>query len=192
MIRALYDWTLSLAAHPRAVWALAIVSFAESSVFPIPPDLMLVPMILAAPGRAFFLAFVCTVSSVLGGIAGYGIGFFAFEGIGRPVLEALGKGDALDGFAQRYNDYGLWVVLVAGITPFPYKVVTILSGVTALSLPVFIVSSIAARGLRFFIVAGLLWRFGPPIRLFIERRLGLMFTLFVALLIGGFLLAGLL
>ncbi len=190
MIRALYDWTLGLAAHPRAVWALALVSFAESSVFPIPPDIMLIPMILAAPHRAFYLAFICTAFSVLGAIAGYGLGFFAFETIGQPVLEALGKGEAVAAFAERYNEHGPWIVLIAGVTPFPFKVVTVLSGFNAMSLPVFIATSILARGLRFFIVAGLLWKFGPPIRDFIERRLGLMFTLFVALLLGGFLLTG--
>ncbi|MEM8823110.1 MAG: YqaA family protein [Pseudomonadota bacterium] len=190
MIRALYDWTLALASHPRAVWALALVSFAESSVFPIPPDLMLIPMILATPHRAFFLAFVCTAASVAGAVAGYGMGYFAFEAVGAPVLEALGKGEAVAAFADRYNQYGAWIVLVAGVTPFPFKVVTVLSGFSAMSLPVFIFTSILARGLRFFIVAGLLWQFGPPIRGFIEQRLGLMFTLFMVLLIGGFFLAG--
>jgi membrane protein YqaA with SNARE-associated domain len=192
MIRALYDWTISLAAHPRAAWALALVSFAESSVFPIPPDLMLIPMIIATPHRAFFLAFICTLASVAGGVAGYGIGYFAWETVGEPVLTALGKGEFLDGFTTRYNEYGAWAVLVAGITPFPYKVITILSGVTQLSLPVFLISSVIARALRFFIVAGLLWKFGAPIREFIERQLGMVFTAFILVLIGGFLLTGVL
>ncbi|GIT92176.1 hypothetical protein JANAI62_26340 [Jannaschia pagri] len=142
-------------------------------------------MILAAPHRAWLIAGVCTVASVLGGVAGYFIGALAFETIGEPVLTALGKADSFDGFTDRYNDYGAWAVLIAGITPFPFKVITILSGTTGLSLPVFIVSSIVARGLRFFIVAGLLWKFGPPIRTFIEDRLGLVFTVFMVLLIGG-------
>ncbi|WP_220749523.1 MULTISPECIES: YqaA family protein [Jannaschia] len=185
MIRRLYDWTLGLAAHRNALWALALVSFVESSVFPIPPDVMMIPMILAAPHRAWLIAGVCTVASVLGGVAGYFIGALAFETIGEPVLTALGKADSFDGFTDRYNDYGAWAVLIAGITPFPFKVITILSGTTGLSLPVFIVSSIVARGLRFFIVAGLLWKFGPPIRTFIEDRLGLVFTVFMVLLIGG-------
>lgn len=190
MLRGLYDWTLALAAHPRAVWALALVSFAESSVFPIPPDLMLIPMILAAPQRAFFLAAVCTGASVLGAIAGYGLGFFAFESVGQPILEYLGKGEAVAAWAESYNEYGIWIILVAGVTPFPYKVVTVLSGFSAMPLLPFVLTSIVARGLRFFIVAGLLWQFGPPIRDFIEKRLGLMFTLFMAVLIGGFLLTG--
>lgn len=186
MLRRLYDWTLSWAAHPNAIWVLAFVSFIESSVFPIPPDVMLIPMVLAAPHRAFLLAFVCTAASVAGALLGYGIGYFAFETIGEPILTALGKADSFAGFQDRYNEYGAWAVLVAGITPFPFKVITILSGTTALSLPVFIVSSIIARALRFFIVAGLLRVFGAPIRDFIEKRLGLVFTLGMIILIGGF------
>ncbi len=188
MIRSLYDWTLSWAAHPRALWVLAFVSFVESSVFPIPPDILLIPMILAAPSRAWLIAGVCTVASVAGGLGGYAIGAFAFESLGQPVLMALGKADSFGGFQDRYNEWGAWAVLIAGITPFPYKVVTILSGATQLSLPVFVVASVIARGLRFFLVAALLWKFGPPVRDFIERRLGLMFTLFVATLLGAFVL----
>ncbi len=188
MIRRLYDWTLSWAAHPRALWVLAIVSFVESSVFPIPPDILLIPMILAAPRRAWLIAGICTAASVAGGMLGYAIGYFAWESLGQPILEALGKGDSFEGFRTRYNDWGAWAVLIAGVTPFPYKVITILSGATQLSLPVFIVASVVARGLRFFLVAALLWKFGPPIRDFIERRLGLVFTVFLACLLGAFVL----
>ena len=188
MIRGLYDWTMSLAGHRHALWVLAAVSFVESSVFPIPPDVLMIPMILATPHRAFLIAGVCTAASVLGGLAGYGIGFFFYEQIGAPVLESLGKTDSMAEFNQTFNDVGFWAVLIAGLTPFPYKVITIMSGWTAMPLGTFVVTSIVARGLRFFIVAGLLWKFGAPIRDFIERRLGLMFTLFVALLIGGFAL----
>jgi membrane protein YqaA with SNARE-associated domain len=186
MLRRLYDWTLSLAGHPRALWALAIISFAESSVFPIPPDILMIPMIIAAPHRAFWIATVCLVSSVLGGMLGYGIGFFAFEEIGRPVLESLGKMDRIEEFNTQFNDFGFWPVLIAGLTPFPYKVITIMSGWTGLPLMTFVITSIVARGLRFFLVAWLLWKFGAPIRDFIEKRLGLMFILFIALLAGGF------
>ena len=188
MLRGLYDWTMSLAGHRHALWVLAAVSFVESSVFPIPPDVLMIPMILAAPQRAFLIAGVCTAASVLGGVAGYGIGYFFYEQVGRPVLESLGKADAMEGFNARFNDVGFWAVLVAGLTPFPYKVITIMSGWTAMPLATFLVTSLIARGLRFFIVAALLWKFGAPIRDFIERRLGLMFTLFVALLVGGFAL----
>ncbi len=186
MLRKLYDWTISLAEHPRALWALAFVAFVESSVFPIPPDILMIPMIIAAPSRAFLVAGVAMVSSVAGGLAGYYIGWGLFESVGRPVLEFYGKQDAFTTFAERYNEYGAWAVLVAGVTPFPYKVITILSGSTGLNLAVFVISSILARGLRFFVLAALLWKFGPPIRDFIEKRLGLMFSLLMALLIGGF------
>jgi membrane protein YqaA with SNARE-associated domain len=188
MIRGLYDWTISLAEHRYALVALAIVSFLESSVFPIPPDILMIPMIIAAPRRAFLIATVCLVSSVLGGLLGYYIGYGLFESVGRPVLEFYGKDAYFDDFATRYNEYGAWAVLIAGVTPFPYKVITIMSGVTQLNLGVFMVASVIARGLRFFIVAALLWKFGAPIREFIERRLGLMFTIFVLLLVGGFFL----
>jgi len=186
MIRPLYNWTISLAEHPRALWALAFVAFIESSVFPIPPDLLMIPMIVARPSRAFVIAGVAMAASVLGGMMGYYIGAVLFDSVGQPVLEFYGKTDHFAEFSHRYNEYGAWAVLIAGVTPFPYKVITILSGSTGLSLPVFIVSSIIARGLRFFVIAGLLFYFGAPIRDFIERRLGLMFTLFVVLLVGGF------
>ena len=188
MIQRLYDWTLSLAQHRHALWALAIVAFVESSVFPIPPDIIMIPMILAQPRRAWLIASVALVASVLGGILGYAIGAFAFDSIGQPILASLGKADAMAEFSQRFNDMGFWAVLIAGITPFPYKVITIMSGWTGMPLATFITTSILARGLRFFIVAGLLWQFGAPIKDFIERRLALMFTLAVALLIGGFVL----
>lgn len=188
MIRALYDWTIRLAEHPRALWALAVIAFIESSVFPIPPDILMIPMILATPRRAFVIAGVATVASVLGGLFGYWIGAVLFDQIGLPVLEFYGKTGNFETFSQTYNDWGAWAVLIAGVTPFPYKVVTILSGSTGLDLVVFMLASVLARGLRFFVLAALLWKFGPPIRDFIERRLGLMFTLFVLGLLGGFYL----
>ena len=186
MIRRLYDWTLSMAAHPHALWALAVVAFIESSVFPIPPDILMIAMIIANPTRAWLIALVATVSSVLGGVAGYAIGALVFDGIGQPVLEFYGKADSVAEFNARFNEWGAWAVLIAGITPFPYKVITIMSGWTGLSLPVFIVSSIVARGFRFFVLAALLWKFGLPIRGFIDRYLGLLFTAFVVLLLAGF------
>lgn len=188
MIRKLYDWTLSLADSKHALWALALVSFAESSVFPIPPDLLMIPMILARPSKAWLIALVALVSSVAGAMLGYYIGFGLFESVGRPVLEFYGKDAYFDEFAVKYNEWGAWAVLIAGVTPFPFKVITILSGTTGLNFGIFLVASILARGLRFFVVAALLWKFGTPIRDFIERRLGLMFTLFVVILLGGFYL----
>lgn len=188
MLTRLYNWTMGLAGHPRALWVLAIISFAESSVFPIPPDVLMIPMILARPARAWLIALVALVASVLGGLLGYAIGAFAFEQIGQPILHSLGKADAVAEFNSRFNDFGFWAVLGAGITPFPFKVITIMSGWTGMPLSVFLSTAILARGLRFFLVAGLLWKFGAPIRDFIERRLGFMTTLFFLLLIGGFVL----
>ena len=186
MLRGLYNWTMGLAGHRHALWALAIVSFAESSIFPIPPDILMIPMILARPNRAILIASVCLIASVLGGIAGYAIGALFYDQIGAPILAALGKADAMAEFNTRFNDLGFWPVLIAGLTPFPYKVITIMSGWTGLPLGTFIVTSIIARGIRFFVIAALLRQFGAPLRDFIERRLGLMFTLFIVILLGGF------
>jgi|TARA_B100000315_G_scaffold241494_1_gene262436 membrane protein YqaA with SNARE-associated domain len=189
MLRRLYDWTLDLSRHPHALWALAIVSFVESSVFPIPPDIMLIPMVLAARDRAWLIAAVCTAASVAGGLLGYLIGAFLFDQVGQPVLEFYSYAPRFEEFRAAYNEWGAWAVFTAGITPFPYKVITILSGVTGLDPLVFTLSSILARGVRFFLVAALLWKFGAPIRGFIEARLGLLFTIFIILLFGGFLAA---
>lgn len=188
MLRRLYNWTMGLAASRGAVAALAVVSFVESSVFPIPPDVLLIPMVLARRARAWLYALVATVFSVAGGMLGYAIGALLFTQIASPILEFYGYVDAFENFQTWFNDQGAWIVLFAGITPFPYKVITIASGATGLGLPVFIIASIVARALRFSIVAGLLYFFGPPIRDFIERRLGLVFTIFLLLLIGGFVL----
>lgn len=188
MIRRLYDWTIAMAEHPRALWVLAAIAFIESSVFPIPPDVLMIPMILARPSRAWLIAGVAMLASVLGGMLGYAIGALAFEQLGQPILQSLGKADAMSEFNTRFNDFGFWAVLMAGVTPFPYKVITIMSGWTGMPLATFVATSILARGLRFFVVAALLWRFGAPIRDFVERRLGLMFVLFFLCLIGGFLL----
>ena len=188
MLRKIYDWTIRLADHPKALWLLAIVSFTESSFFPIPPDILMIPMILARPSRAWLIAGIALVSSVLGGLLGYAIGALAYEQIGQPILESLGKADAMGEFNTRFNDFGFWAVLTAGVTPFPYKVITIMSGWTGMPLMTFILTSILARGLRFFLVAALLWKYGAPVREFIERRLGLVTIVFVVLLFGGFYL----
>jgi len=189
MLRRLYDWTMGLAERRDALWVLAAVSFVESSVFPIPPDVLMIPMIIAAPHRAFLIAAVATVSSVAGGMLGYAIGAFFYDAIGEPVLQLYGYSQKFAEFQATYNEWGAWAVLIAGVTPFPYKVITILSGTTGLDFTVFSVASAIARALRFFVVAGLLWKFGPPIRGFIERRLGLVFTAFCVLLVGGFVVA---
>ena len=147
MISRLYNWTLSLAQSPQALWALAVISFIESSFFPIPPDIIIIPMIIAAPRRAFLIASIATSASVLGGLFGYFIGAVFFETVGQPIFDFYGKSNSVAEFSEKFNAYGAWAVLVAGITPFPFKVVTIMSGVTSLSLPVFIVSAIIARAL---------------------------------------------
>jgi len=157
-------------------------------VFPIPPDAALIPMALADRTRVWRYALIATVASVLGGFAGYAIGFYLFDALGRPLLDFYGYIDAFQEFAARYNSYGAWIVFTAGVTPFPYKVITIASGATALDLKVFAVASISARGLRFFLVCALLYWFGPPVRDLIERYLGLFFAAFMAMLIGGFVI----
>jgi len=188
MLRRLYDWTMDLASRKNAVWALCAVAFVESSVFPIPPDILLIPMILAARDKAWRYAAMCTIASVLGGMLGYAIGAGLYESVGRPVLEFYGYAAKFSDFTARYNEYGGWIVFIAGVTPFPYKVITIASGVTELDLTTFTGASVLACGLRFFVVAALLYYFGPPIREFIEKRLGLMFAVFCVLLVGGFIL----
>jgi membrane protein YqaA with SNARE-associated domain len=187
-LHGLYDWTMAQAAAPYALWMLALVAFIESSVFPIPPDVMLIPMVLAERRKAWLYAAICTLASVVGGAFGYLIGYFLFESLGQPILRLYGYEAAFEDFARRYNDYGAWIVFFAGVTPFPYKVITIASGVTQLNFLVFMLASVAARGLRFFVVAALLYWFGPPIKDFIERYLGILFTIFVVLLFGGFVL----
>ena len=186
MFRGIYEWTLNLAAHRHARWGLATVAFAESSVFPIPPDVALIPMVLAKRDQAWVYALWTTLASVIGGAFGYAIGYFLYDSIGVHILQLYGYQDQFENFARRYNEYGVWIVLIAGVTPFPYKVITIASGVTGLSFPVFMVASAVARGLRFFAVCALLWAFGPPIKDFIERYFGLLSIAFIVLLIGGF------
>lgn len=190
MLRRLYDWTMALAASRHCEKALVGVSFAESSFFPLPPDLLLIPMVLAKRAKALRYATLCTLASVAGGIAGYLIGAFLFDGIAKPILDIYGYGDKFGAFADWYNNWGLWFVFAAGLTPFPYKVITIASGATGLNFVVFFFASLVSRGLRFYIEAGLLYWIGPPIRAFVEKWLGLVFTLFVIILVGGFVLAG--
>lgn len=188
MLRQLYNWTLNAARSPKATYLLGLISFAESSFFPIPPDILLMPMVLAQRAKAWIFASITTLSSVVGGVFGYIIGYFLFDLIGQPLLDFYGLEAAFQGFAKNYNEYGAWIVFTAGLTPIPFKVVTIASGTTGLNIWIFIAASLAARGLRFFAVAGLLYWFGPQIRALIEKYLGLITIAFVILLIGGFVL----
>ncbi len=186
MLRSLYDWTMRQASGPQAPRVLAIVSFTESSVFPIPPDVLLVPMVLAQRARAWFFAGLCTVASVLGGLLGYAIGYFLFETIGRWVIDLYGMQKAFETFRSSYAEWGLWIILIKGLTPIPFKIVTIASGAAQFDLVVFVLAAAVTRGARFYLVAALIYRFGAPIRDFIERRLTLVTTLFAVGLVGGF------
>jgi membrane protein YqaA with SNARE-associated domain len=177
---------MALAAHRRALPALAFISFLESSVFPIPPDVMLIPMVLADRRRAWWIATVCTAASVIGGFLGYAIGYLLFETVGRAVLEFYRAMDEFDAFQHAFLEYGWWIIIIKGATPIPFKLVTIASGVAHFPLWAFAIASVISRGMRFFLVAGLLWWFGEPIRIFVERHLALVTTLFIVLLVGGF------
>ena len=188
MLRALYDRTLALSAHPHAAVALAGVSFAESSFFPIPPDAMLVPMCLSRPERAYHYALICTIASVIGGLLGYLIGAFLFEALAQPVLAAYGHADALATFSGWFERYGAAVILIKGLTPIPYKIVTIAAGAAKFSLPLFFVCSVITRGARFFLLAFLVKRYGPAARTFIEKRLNLIAGLTALGIVAGFLL----
>jgi len=185
-MRRLYDWMMEKAKSPHAPHALFWVSFIESSFFPIPPDIMLIPMVIANRLKAWWYATVATVGSVIGGVFGYAIGYFFFEQIGRPILEFYGKAESFGEFTSWFNEWGVWILIIKGMTPFPYKVLTITAGVTAMPLVEFMVASVIARAMRFYLVAGLLYFFGEPIREFIEKRLTLVTTVFVVLLVLGF------
>lgn len=186
MLRRLYDWTMSLAATRHAERALAGVSFIESSFFPIPPDVLLIPMVLSDRSKWIRYALICTVASVLGALLGYAIGAFLFDVIGQPILKLYNAQESFAKIQEWYDAWGGWGVLFAAITPFPYKVLTIFSGFTGLDLFTFVAVSVLGRGFRFFLVTWLLNRFGAPIRTFIEENLGLLFTVFMVLLVGGF------
>lgn len=192
LIRKTYDYVIHLSANQYALAWLFVISFIESSFFPIPPDIMLIPMILATPKKAWKIAGVCTLASILGAYLGYAIGLFFFQLIAEPLLTFYGYLDKFNEFKNLYAEYGAWIVFGAGITPFPYKIITIASGVVHLNLVVFTVASILARGLRFFLIAWLLKVYGEKMRLFIEKNLGWLSVVFLILLIGGFALIKLL
>ncbi|MGA8691689.1 MAG: YqaA family protein [Methyloceanibacter sp.] len=189
MLRGLYDRVIALAKGRHALTALAAVAFAESSFFPVPPDVVLVPMVLANPQRARTFALVCTIASVLGGLLGYAIGAALYDTLGAWLIKAYGYGDSFEAFRDAYAKWGAWIILIKGLTPIPYKIVTIASGFAGYSLPMFVLLSCITRGARFFIEAELLRIYGEPIRDFIERRLTLVTTGFLAAIVGGFLIA---
>ncbi|MEO5367934.1 MAG: DedA family protein [Magnetococcus sp. WYHC-3] len=170
-LRRLYDWTLAWSAHPRALWALTAIAFAESSFFPIPPDLLLIPMVLAQPRLGLWLAGWCTLGSVLGGVAGYGIGFYFWDFIGQPIIHLYGAEQTYAELAALFKQYDAWVIFVAAFSPVPYKVFTITAGVMQSDFWTFVLTSIAGRGGRFFLVAGLLMLGGERLRHLVERHL---------------------
>ena len=189
MLRRIYDWCIDAAHKPYALWIMAAVAFAESSFFPVPPDVMLIPMSLARPARAWFYALVCTAASVLGGVLGYGIGALLYDSLGQWLINLYGLGDKVEAFRAGYAEYGAWIILLKGLTPIPYKLVTITSGFVGYNIWLFVVCSVIARGGRFFVVAILLNRYGDTIRHHIEKRLGLWVALGAIVLVLGFIVA---
>lgn len=185
MLQRLYARILDISAGPYALWALFGVAFAESSFFPIPPDILLIPMILARPAQAFRLALLATFASVLGGVLGYAIGYFLFDAIGRPILEANNAMASYEALKAGFARWGVWIIIIKGMTPIPYKLITIASGVAHFDFLSFIGASILSRSLRFLLIAALLWWFGDAAREFIERRLTLVTSVFAVLLVGG-------
>ena len=188
MLRRIYDWCIAAADKPYALWILTAVSFAESSFFPIPPDVMLIPMSLAKPRRAWLYAAVCTAASVAGGVLGYSIGALLYDSVGQWLISLYGYGDKVEAFRSSYAQYGAWIILLKGLTPIPYKIVTITSGFAGYDLWLFILFSIIARGGRFFVAAVLMNRFGDVIRAEIEKRLGFWVAVATALLVSGFVI----
>ena len=188
ILRSLYNWTLEKAEHKYSTWILGLVSFAESSFFPIPPDILLIPMVIAKRVRAWTYAFICTFSSVLGGMVGYGIGYFFYNSIGIIIIDAYHLSNSFSSFESYYNQYGILIVLGAGFTPFPFKFITIASGVFNLNILLFITTTIIARGLRFYLIAGLLFVFGEKIKVLIDKYFNILAILFFILLIGSVLL----
>jgi membrane protein YqaA with SNARE-associated domain len=188
MLRRIYDWCIAAADKPYALWILTAVSFAESSFFPVPPDIMLIPMSLAKPRRAWLYATVCTAASVAGGVLGYGIGALLYDSVGQWLMGLYGYGDKVEAFRASYAQYGAWIILLKGLTPIPYKIVTITSGFAGYDLWLFILFSIIARGGRFFVAAVLMNRFGDVIRAEIEKRLGFWVAVATALLVSGFVI----
>jgi membrane protein YqaA with SNARE-associated domain len=189
MLRRLYDWCIAAAGKPHATWLMGFVSFVESSFFPIPPDVMLIPMSIARPDKAYFYALVCTLTSVAGGVLGYFIGAVLYDSLGLWLIQLYGYGSKVDAFRDAYVEWGAWIILLKGLTPIPYKIVTIASGFAGYNLLMFILLSIVARGGRFFLLAFLLHRYGPQARVMLEERLGFWVTIGAIVLVGGIIAA---
>src|ERR1700742_4778701 len=189
MLKRIYDWSIDAAHKPYALWIMGAVAFAESSFFPVPPDVMLIPMSLARPERAWLYAAVCTGTSVLGGLLGYAIGALLYDSVGPWLIQLYGLGGKVEAFRASYAQWGAVIILLKGLTPIPYKLVTITSGFAGYNIWLFILCSIVARGGRFFVVAILLNRYGDYIRHELEKRLGLWVAIFLVVLVAGFVIA---
>ena len=187
IVKKLYDWVLHWAETPYGVPALFILSFAESSFFPVPPDVLLIALCLSINRKAFYFALICMIGSVIGGIVGYAIGFYGYETIGKPIVDFYHGQPVMDAIKLKYDEHGFLGILIAAITPIPYKIFTIASGVFKFDFTLFTLASIIGRSTRFFLVAALIWKFGPPIRAFIEKYFNLLMWAFMVLLVGGFI-----
>lgn len=186
LIKKLYDWVLKWAETPYGSWALFFLAFAESSFFPVPPDVLLIALAISIPRRAFKFALICTMGSLIGGIVGYGIGLFGYESVGKPIIELYHGQQLMLSIKTKYDLYGFWGVLIAAITPIPYKIFTISSGFFQFNFVQFVIASSIGRAFRFFAVGSLIWKFGPPIKLFIDKYFNFLVTVFVILLVIGF------
>jgi membrane protein YqaA with SNARE-associated domain len=189
MLRKLYDWCINTSGKPHATWLLGVVSFVESSFFPVPPDAMLIPMGLARPNRAFFYATVCTLTSVAGGVLGYVIGAALYDSVGQWLIQLYGYGDKVEAFREAYRQWGAWIIVLKGLTPIPYKIVTITSGLADYPILPFILLSFIARGMRFYLVAFLIYRYGEKARAIIEERLGFWVVIATVVLVAGIIAA---
>jgi membrane protein YqaA with SNARE-associated domain len=189
MLRKMYDRCVAAAGKPYAAWTMGAVSFVESSFFPIPPDAMLIPMCLARPDKAYYFATVCTLTSVAGGILGYAIGYYLYESLGLWLMQLYGYGDRVEAFQQAYREWGAWIIVLKGLTPIPYKIVTIASGFAKYPILPFILLSFIARGMRFYLVAFLIHRYGDRARAIIEKRLGLWTTIAAIVIVVGIVAA---
>mgnify|MGYP001173208557 CR=1 FL=1 len=192
IIRKLYNWTLNKAGHKKASWFLIIISFTESSFFPIPPDILLIPMVLAKKLKAWYYAFICTLASVIGGVFGYAIGYFFYSSIGYIIIDSYNLSESFTIFQNYYNQYGFWIVLGAGFTPFPFKFITIASGVFNLNIIFFILMATLGRGLRFYFIAALLFIYGDIVKNLIDKYFNILASLFFILLIGSLIILKLL
>lgn len=186
IVRRTYDWVLHWASTPWGAIALFILAFAESSFFPIPPDVLLIALCLGAPTKSFKYALICTIGSVLGAMGGYAIGHLAWAGVESWFIPTIFSMDAFNNAQDLYEKYNFWVVFTAGFTPIPFKLITITAGVCSINFWVFILASIVSRAARFFLISWLIWKFGPTIKTFIDKYFNLLAIVFTILLIGSF------